>query len=275
MDEVQAASPFLAPDHCPVCGGPVADRGAFLYCDNRGCPAKAAGSIKVWVKRLGLLNWGDSLIDSLTDPVAPFVNSIGDLYRLSLDDLAKCCSGMKVAKKCYDTLHANKSITLELMLASLNIPNMAISTATDLVQSGYDSIEKVLALIGLSDDAALEALQKVPNVGEVTARQVLDGLRERKDVIEDLASVLDLKKPVDGPLSGKSFCITGATSKPRKAVEKMILDAGGTVKSSVVNGLSYLITNDSDTTSSKMRNAKKYGVNVISENTLYNMIGAQ
>jgi DNA ligase (NAD+) len=90
----------------------------------------------------------------------------------------------------------------------------------------------------------------------------------------DLAEVLDLKKPAAGPLSGKTFCITGATSKPRKAVEKIIMDAGGVAKGSVGAGLSFLVTNDPDTGSSKMKSAKKHGVEVISEADLYRMIGA-
>lgn len=273
MSGTQAAELFHIPDHCPVCAGPVALKNAFLYCESRSCPAKAAGSIKVWIKRLGILQWGDALVDSLTDPDNPRVNSIGDLYRLTVDDISMCCSGVKVAKKCYEILHANKSVTLELMLASLNIPNLAVSTATDIVQSGYDSVSKISNLCSMSDDLALEALTSVPNVGEITARQVLDGLREKMDIILDLESVLELRKPSSGPLSGKLFCITGSTSKPRKTVEKMIMDAGGVVKSSVGAGLSYLVTNDSDTTSSKMKSAKKHGVTVISEVALYDMMG--
>jgi len=256
---------FKAPDHCPACGGQVTLEGDFLYCRNRSCPVQLTGSIKVWIKRLGLLHWGDSLVEMLTNPNSPKVNSIADLYRLTPEEIAECCSGLKVAKKCHETLHANKNITLELMIASLNIPNLAVATATDIVQAGFDDVEKILSL-------TYENLLKVPNIGEITARQVLDGLQERKHAIMELAEVLEIKRPTSGPLSGKSFCITGATSKPRKAVEKMIMDAGGIVKSSVGSGLSYLITNDPDTGSSKMQKAKKNGVTIITENDLYSMM---
>jgi DNA ligase (NAD+) len=262
MDEV-----FQIPSFCPACSGPVIPEGFFLYCRNRGCPAKLAGSVKVWIKRLGLLHWGDALVDELTNPNSPKIQTIGDLYRLTIDDLTLCTSGPKMAKKCYEVLHSNKSIPLELMLASLNIPNFALATATDIVQAGYDTVEKVLGL-------TYDDLQKVPNIGEVTAAQVVSGLEERRDAIMDLAGVLDIKKAISGPLSGKSFCITEATSKPRKAIEKLIMDAGGVAKSSVGKELSYLVTNYPNTTSSKMQNAKKYGIPVISENELYRMIGS-
>jgi len=258
---------FKIPDYCPVCVGPTSSEGFFLWCRNKACPAKLAGSVKVWIKRLGLLHWGDALVDQLTDPDNPHINSISDLYKLTIDDIAVCTSGSKMARKCYEVLHENKKIPLELLLASLNIPNFALATATDIVQAGYDTVEKVISL-------TYDDLLKIPNIGEVTARQVLDGLQERQSVILELAEVLYLQKPAVGMLTGKSFCITGATSKPRKAVEKMILEAGGVVKSSVGTGLSFLVTNDQDTTSSKMKNAKKHNVQVISENNLYSLMSA-
>jgi DNA ligase (NAD+) len=256
---------FRIPEHCPACSGALSVEGQFLYCRNQACPVQLSGSVRVWVKRLGLLHWGDALIDALTDPANPRVQSLADLYRLEPEVIAECTSGLKVAKKCWETLHANKSIKLELLIASLNIPNLAVATATDIVQAGYDSVEKVLGL-------TVEQLLKVPNIGPVTAQQVFDGLQERKHAIMDLAEVLDIRGSEAGPLSGKSFCITGATSKPRTAVQKMIMDAGGIVKSSAGAGLSFLVTNETDTTSKKMQNAKKYGTEVISESRLYEMM---
>lgn len=258
---------FEIPGHCPACSGLLSTEGKFLYCRNRACPVQLSGSVRVWVKRLGLLHWGDALIDSLTDPDKPKIESLADLYRLEVEEIAECTSGLKMAKKCWDTLHANKSIKLELLIASLNIPNLAVATATDIVQAGYDSVDKVLAL-------SKEQLETIRNIGSITAQQIFDGLQDRKHAILDLAAVLDIQGPGGGPLAGKSFCITGGTSKPRKAVQKMIMDAGGIVKDTAGAGLSYLVTNEVDTTSKKMQNAKKYGTEVISEARLYEMMGS-
>jgi DNA ligase (NAD+) len=259
-----AAVLFHIPDTCPVCGGPTTVEGQFLYCRSRSCPIQLTGSVKVWVNRLGLLHWGDALIDSLTNPDKPAISSIADLYSLDPEEIAGHCSGLKFAQKCYNVLHANKSITLDLLIASLNIPNLANATASDIVSAGHDTVEKIL-------DLTVEKLILVPNIGEVTAKQIYDGIQERRTAIMDLAKVLDIKVST-GPLSGSSFCITGATSKPRKAIEKMILDAGGSAKGSVGAGTTYLVTNDPDTGSSKMRNAKKYGTKVISEVELHKMM---
>jgi DNA ligase (NAD+) len=257
---------FPIPELCPACSGPTSIEGDFLYCRSKSCPARLSGAVKVWVRNLGLLHWGDAMIDALTDPDNPRISSVADLYRLSVEDLAGCCSGTKMARKCHSVLHSNKSVPLELVLASLNIPNFGTSTATDVVQAGYDTVGKVLSM-------DFRQLLEVPNVGEVTARQVMEGLQARRDLILDLDGVLDIREPSGGPLQGKTVCITGELSMPRKAVEKLIMDAGGSPKGTVSKTTSYLVTNNPDTTSSKMKKAQKYGVPVIDEAGLRGLLG--
>lgn len=253
---------FSIPDLCPVCSSPTFIEGDFLYCRSRKCPAKLSGSIRVWIERLGLLHWGDALVESLTESR---IQNISDLYRLSVEDLIEYCSGQKMAQKCYDILHANKTVPIELLLSAINIPNLGISTATDIIQAGFDTVDKILAM-------TFDDLIKVPNVGEITARQIVDGLSDKRDMIIELSEVLSIQEPVDGSLKGKSFCITGELSQPRKAVQKSILEAGGVVKTSVTASLSYLVTNDPDTTSSKMKKAQKYGIPIINEDKLNELL---
>jgi DNA ligase (NAD+) len=255
---------FEIPEYCPECNSRTIQEGQFLFCRSKACPAKLSGAIRVWVERLGLLHWGDALIDKLTDPEDPKINSIADLYRLSVEDISKCCSGMKMATKCHKQIHDHKEFPLQLFLSALNIPLLGMATATDIVNFGINSIDKLL-------EAQASDFVGVPNVGERTASLIYFGIQEKREFILDLSTVVNILKS-EGPLSGLSFCITGALSLPRKSAEKQIMDAGGSVKSSVGKGLSYLVTNDSDTTTSKMQKAKKYGVKVISETELYELI---
>lgn len=263
---IHTESIFEIPKYCPVCSSPTLEKGKFLFCPSKACPAKLSGAVRVWVKRLVLLQWGDALIDALTDSDQSKIQTLADLYRLTLDDIAECCSGAKVTKKCYDTLHANKSISLELFLASQNIQNLALSTSTDIVQAGYDTLDKVL-------DLTFDQLVKIPNIGNITAEHILQGFAEKRASMLDLASVVDIKKQFVGALTGKSFCITLTTAKPRKILDKMILDAGGLIKGSVGSGLSFLVCNYPESDSSKLTNARKYSIPIIPESELYQMLG--
>jgi DNA ligase (NAD+) len=258
---------FKIPEFCPICSSVTIIQGDFLYCKNNVCPSKLSGSLKVWIRNLGLLHWGDATIDAIISSNS-IVKSVADLYRLTVADLEQYCSGPKMAAKCYEVLHSNKDLSLELILASLNIPNFGISTATDLIQAGFNTVDKILNI-------DYDALRAVPNIGEKTARQIQEGLLFRRELFIDLVSVINVRQAVGGILSGKTLCITGELTRPRKAVERDIMDVGGFPKSSVSKTTSYLVTNNPDTNSSKMKNARKYNVPVLSETDLYNLITIQ
>ena len=260
-------NPFKIPDSCPICNHMATETGSFLFCRNSSCPSKAKGAIKVWIARLGLLHWGDALVESIADETGP-VQSIADLYRLSIEELAFHTSGVKMAKKCYDVLHGAKELKLEVVLSGLNIPNLGLSTATDIVVAGYDTIDKIAALTP-------ELLDGVPNIGPVLAESLYDGIAEKLPELRALDSVLKIQGPIVGALSGMSFCITGSTATPRKRLQTMGANAGGIVKESVSKGLSFLITNEdlSTFTSEKAKKAASYGTRVISEAEFLQLLG--
>ena len=69
-----------------------------------------------------------------------------------------------------------------------------------------------------------------------------------------------------GSLAGLSFCFTGELKTMKRAdAQNMVKEKGGTVKSSVVKGLSYLVTNDTTSGSSKNKKAAELGVPIINE----------
>ena len=94
------------------------------------------------------------------------------------------------------------------------------------------------------------------------------------DVIDALLEhvvVLDVAETT-GSLKGKSFCLTGSMSKPRKEIEKAIEAKGGEI-ASVKSGLTYLVQADPESASSKSEKAKKLGIEILSEDKLWEMIG--
>ena len=100
-----------------------------------------------------------------------------------------------------------------------------------------------------------------------------------KDFFEGLASVrLEMERLLEsgavrilpplagGILSGLSFCFTGElSSMKRPQAEQKVKDLGGIIKTSGVKGLSYLVTNDPSSGSSKNRKAESLGIPVIGE----------
>ena len=254
---------FPVPENCPICSAPLSREGDFLFCRSDDCPVKLSGAIKVWIKRFGILHWGDAMVNAVAKSSA--VQSVADLYRLSVEDLAQFCSGIKMAEKCYKTLQASRKVTLEQVVGALNIQNLGPSTAADIITAGHDTVAKLMNL-------TVEDLMQVPNVGEITARAIYIGLQEKASLIWDLAQVLDVKKPsAGGPLSGVKICITGEVWVPRKTVQEMIVQAGGQAQSGVSKDTTYLVC-DQDAGSSKSQKAAKYGVKVISSAALKSLL---
>jgi DNA ligase (NAD+) len=68
----------------------------------------------------------------------------------------------------------------------------------------------------------------------------------------------------EGPLVGKSFCVTGVLSKKREDVHQEIRDAGGEVHDKVKKGTTYLVAGEK-VGKAKLDGARKFGAEVIDE----------
>ena len=77
----------------------------------------------------------------------------------------------------------------------------------------------------------------------------------------------------EGPLKGKSVCVTGVLSKKREDVHADIRAAGGEVHDGVKKNTSYLVAGEK-TGKSKLDQAKKFGTKVVTEAELYALLAA-
>ena len=68
------------------------------------------------------------------------------------------------------------------------------------------------------------------------------------------------------------ICISGKLSNPKAYYEKLIEESGNTYMTSVTKDLSYLVTNETNT--SKVIKAQKYGIPVLTEEELLNLLKA-
>ncbi len=206
-----------------------------------------------------ILEWGEKLIEQLVD--AKLVREPADLYKLKVEDVAGLeRRGDLSAKKIIDNLQAALPIPLPVFLAALGIENFSLQTAKLIVAAGYDSVAKVQA-------ATVDQLAEIPGLGQIKARIVVEGVRERQGEIERLAEVgvTPISVAQSGPLTGKSFCFTGSLSRPRGEYEDLVEKLGGTVRTSVTKDLTYLVLADAGSKSSKAEKARKYGTQCIDE----------
>ncbi len=82
--------------------------------------------------------------------------------------------------------------------------------------------------------------------------------------------VENMTRQTDGPLSGKTFVLTGTLSRPRPEFEKMIAEAGGKATASVTKNTTYLIAGEGG--GSKRDKAAKLGIPIIGEDELLTLL---
>lgn len=259
--------PIDIPTKCPACSGPLEMQGENLTCVSTDtCPAQLVGRLSNWISSLGILEWGEALLQRLIDTEK--VRTVADLYKLSVADLAALeRMGAKSAKKCYDSLRSQTTLSLDTFLGSLSIPLVAKATIKMVMDAGYDSLDKILSMS--KDD-----LLKVKGIGEVKAELFSKGLRRNKELISELLEVgIKIEsKNMSGKLVGMNIAITGATNIKRDDLVKIIEENGGTFSSNVGKKTSHLIIADPGSQSSKAVKARDAGVKLISEDDFLAMI---
>jgi DNA ligase (NAD+) len=254
------------PTVCPVCGAALTTEGEYLVCRNTSCRAIIEGRIQNWIGAIGALEWGDKLIEQLV--AAKLVGEPVDLYKLKWEDIAGLDRrGEKSAKKCLSQLRSRLPLTLPVFIAALGMDNFALQTAKLLISAGYNSIEKLLT-------AKEEELAKVAGLGSIKAASIVRGLKSREPEIRRLlaAGIVPVTPEQEGPLSGLSFCFTGASSRPRAELTALVESKGGRVLASVTKELQYLVISDLESTSSKAVKAKKLGTKLITEEQMLQLI---
>jgi len=263
------------PEKCPRCQSDVVKENVFLKCTNPNCSRRVLRKLIHFADVVDLETVGPSLIEKLYD--AGKLNTPADFFRLTEDDLLPFDKmGEILAAKIVRHIGKRKHITLSKFLTALGITHLGEVMAAAIADR-FGSLENIR-------EAKVEDLVSIDGVGEKIAVAVNLELNEKWDVIEDLRSqgvVIEETDPAgrenaendvqDKPLSGKSFCITGSLSKPRKYFEDIIREAGGMVKS-ISKSVDYLLAGEKG--GSKLDKARKWDVPIISEGELVKMLGA-
>ena len=267
------------PEVCPVCGGATQIRQIndvkSLYCTNPDCQAKKIKSFTLFVSR-------DALnIDGLSEATlekfisAGFIHEFADIFHLD-DHKEEIVNMDGFGEKSYDNLTAavkNAShTTLPRLIYGLGIAGIGLANAKVLCRHFKYDLDKMRT-------AGKEELMEADGIGGVLADAwTLFFSNEKNNVMVDhLLKELTFEKEEedeDGAFAGKIFVITGSLEhfSNRKELQALIESKGGKVTGSVTGKTSYLINNDTASSSSKNKKARELGIPVISEDDFLKML---
>ncbi len=263
-------SPFKLPDVCPVCGEKAIrfEEEVALRCVNSICPAILKESLKHFVSRraMNIEKVGDRLIDTLVDK--KLVKRFSDLYKLKTENLIELeRQGEKSTQNILASIKKSQQTQLSKFIHALGIRFVGEQTAKLLAAhfSGIDGFLKTNE----------EELLKVPEVGPKVAKAILDWVRnpKNKEEVYELLScgvkIISHHRKTEGPLSGKSFLITGTLPVKRDEAQEWIEKQGGKILSSVSSKLDFLVVGDDP--GSKLLKAQSLGLKIISWEELKKM----
>jgi DNA ligase (NAD+) len=265
--------PFVMPDKCPVCGGPVEREGAYHLCTNGlSCPAQLEGHIVHFVSRgtMDIVGLGEKTVIQMIE--RKLVKDLADLYHLTPIDLAGLDG---FAEKSIENLMAaienSKHPRLDRFLFALGIEHVG-ETVARLLADHFGAVEPLF-------DADVDALQEIKGIGPEVATSVRDFFASARNqrVLERLkkAGV----KPVHAvrpkgpqPLAGEVMVFTGSLERmPRPEAQKRAEALGAVTSGTVSKKVTTVVAGPG--AGDKLEKANKLGLRVIDEAQFLKLIG--
>ncbi|MEY8873968.1 NAD-dependent DNA ligase LigA [uncultured Haemophilus sp.] len=262
------ARPIVFPETCPVCDSAIVriEGEAVARCTGGlFCAAQRKEALKHFVSRkaMDIDGVGGKLIEQLVD--RELIHTPADLFKLDLTTLTRLeRMGVKSAENALASLEKAKNTTLARFIFALGIREVGEATALNLANH-FKTLEAL-------QNADLEALQQVPDVGEVVANRILAFWHEPHNVsvVNDLIAqgvhweTVETKEVTENRFKGKTVVLTGAlTQMGRNEAKALLQDMGAKVSGSVSAKTDFVIAGDA--AGSKLTKAQELGVTVLTE----------
>jgi DNA ligase (NAD+) len=266
---------FRMPKRCPLCRTPIVkpEGEAMHRCPNDDCPSRGLESLINWVQAAADIEGvGEQSIRRFWD--LGLVRSLPDLYRLTKEQLVELDGYAEIsASSAIASIEASKAIPFSRVLFGLNIPDVGWVTAQNLARH-FENVDRLLAA-----DAA--EIEEVDGIGADRAASIATwfGDERNRALVEELRSlglrfeIGDEDRPKEGPLTGKTYVITGTLEGFSREQAAAALEAlGAKVTNSVSSKTSALVVGE-EPGASKLTKAQRLGVELLDEPAFLKLLG--
>jgi len=263
------------PTHCPVCNTPVnydtneaGEELSYLVCPNQNCKRKLVNNIRKWLGAHEVKNIGDSIINDLVDN--NLVDSLESFlkvpYNTAIHDTLKGYGGYGTRKLNIIVKGIESTFKTNVLnvIAGMNFKNFSKNRAETILKAS-----KAKTLQDFLDFVFSKEIFSVEGFGNETIKTLRKQITLKDDSLQaiiDLVKVDDSQLADGGPLEGMAFCITGELyTMSRPKAQELVKAYGGKASSSVSKKTTYLVSNDTTSTTGKMKKARGLGVPIITE----------
>ncbi len=265
---------FKMPKKCPLCKADIVkpEGEAMHRCPNRACPSRGLESLINWVQAAADIEGvGEQSVRRLWD--LGLVRSVPELYRLTKEQLMELEGYAEIsATNAVESIQASKQVPFNRVLFGLNIPDVGWVTAVNLARH-FESVDRLM-------NASQEEIEEVEGIGPERAEAIAEWFSDEanRKLVEDLRS-LGLRfeigeelKPVEGPLSGNTFVITGTLESFTRDEAAAALEAKGAKVLNSVSGRTTGLIVGEEPGNSKLTKARKVEVPLLTEQDLVELL---
>ena len=260
--------PIIMPERCPVCDAAVErteGQAAFRCTGGLTCAAQGAERIRHYASRkfMNITNLGTKLIELLYSKGT--LKTIADIYSLKLSDIAALeGQGEKSAQNVLDSIAASKLTKLGTFLGALGIHEVG--------EEGAKNIAKYFKNLDAIANASFEDLMQAPNIGPVTASNVVNFFKDAKNqdiIAKIIAAGVNWEDESAEPagqqiLAGQTWVLTGTLQHMTRDEAKALLESLGAKVAGSVSKKTSCVVSGQDA-GSKLTKAESLGVKVIDE----------
>ena len=260
---------FKMPTTCPRCDTAlVRPEGEKVWrCPNDMCPSRNVESLFHFGSRgaMDIEGLGYKTVIALWE--RGLVKDAADIYTLSRDQVSELpLFGEKKTDQLMTAIEGSKSRGLIRLLVGLGVRHVGLPTARALARH-FRTLDAIA-------NADVEDLNAVEEIGPIVAKTIYEFFRSPRnlEMVEKLRKAgvrfdEDVAEEVEGPLTGKSFVLTGGLPNlSREEATALIESAGGKVVSSVSKKTDYVVVGESP--GSKLAKAEQLGIELLDEEGL-------
>ncbi|HEX7626554.1 MAG TPA: NAD-dependent DNA ligase LigA [Gaiellaceae bacterium] len=271
----KGTKPFKMPTHCPLCGFEVVKpEGEVMHrCPNRACPSRGLEVLVNWVQAAADIDGvGEQAVRRFWE--LGLVRSLPELYTLTKEQLLELDGYAEIsATNAINSIEASrKTIPFRRVLFGLNIPDVGWVTAQNLARH-FGNVDRLAA-------ATQEEIMECEGIGPERAEAIAEWFADEDNqrlVAELRALGLNFEadesdKPVEGPLTGNQYVITGTLESMSREQARDALEAlGAKVSDNVSKKTTGVVVGESP--GSKVAKAEKAGVPLLTEDDLKALLG--
>ena len=268
---------FVFPTRCPSCKSKTIKEfnlttkkeDSVRRCSSEGyeCEKIAIEKIKHFVSKeaFNIDGFGKKIVENFWE--LNLIKFPQDIFKLNFAKIESLEGwGKQSVRNLKYSIEERKNVSFDRFIYSLGIRHIGIENAK-LIAKNLISFSNFLSL---SKNKSFNDLLNIDGIGETQVNSIKDFLSNKTNLkilneLEKFLKIKDFMKFSKGPLSGKTFMLTGKLEGISRAEAKSLIEQkAGSIVSTVSKKLNYLIVGEK-ATKKKIDIAKKLNIKILSQ----------